>query len=57
MVKNLDLLLTVPVGMQLLGLSQHETLIIALSLPIFSRSNCRVTWMIKGIEWAAGTVI
>ena len=57
MVKNLDLLFTVPVGMQLLGLAQHETLIIDLSLPIFSRSNCRVTWMIKGIEWAAGTVI
>ena len=45
--KEVDLLFTVPVGTSFGTLEEHEPLIIALFLPIISRSNCREPWAIK----------
>ena len=54
--KEVDLLFNVPIGMPFMGLGEHEPLIIALFLPVVTHSNCRVTWIIQGSEWVAGTV-
>ena len=55
--EEVDFLFTVTVGMPCWGLGEHEHLIIVLFLPIFSRSNCKGTWTIRGSDWGRGVVI
>ena len=53
--KESDLLFTVTVGIPFWGLGEHESLIIALFLPVVHCINLRGYWKIKGIDWKYGT--
>ena len=55
--EEVDFLFTVTVGMPCWGLGEHEHLIIVLFLQIFSRSNCKGTWTIRGSDWGRGVVM
>ena len=51
-----EFLFTVPIGINLWGLVEHEPLTVAFFLPVVSRSNWSSTWKIKEGEWEDGTV-
>ena len=55
MVKEAELVFTVPVIMQFWRLRENELLIIDLFLPVVSSRNWRGDWSIKGIDWVYGT--
>ena len=48
---------TVTVSMSFWGLEEHEPIIVALFLPIFSHRECRGLWNLIGSELAVGTPI
>ena len=56
MVKEADLLFTIPVCMTFWGLEEHKSIIVALFLPIVLRRECRDPCNIRGSELVAVTV-
>ena len=54
--KEADFLFTVTVGMTCWGLREHETLIIALFIPIVSHRNWKGTRTIHGSDSGRGAV-
>ena len=51
--KEADFLFTVPVGMKIWGLGEHETPILYLKIPVFFCRNLGVPWTIKVTDWSA----
>ena len=50
-------MLTISVGIPFCRLEEHETIIVALFLPIFSHRECRGLWNLIGSELAVGSPI
>ena len=53
--KEAELLFSVPMGTYFCTLEEYEPLIITFLLPIISRRNRKLPWIIKGSEWELGT--